>query len=115
MNGRKFGEGEPEDGAEFNGFSSRGGARSAALHAVKRVCGSREGVCGASAVRAARGVGPPSRARVRSARTDGDSLAAGREGRNGAFLRTFAYFAGGPCQTKSRVAVSAMRGKRPTR
>ena len=113
MNARKLGESEPEDGAEFNGFSSRGGACSAALMRSS-VYAAREGGCGASAVRAARGVGPLSRARVRSARTDGESLAAGREGRNGAFLRTCACFAGGPCQTKSRVAVSAIRGKRPT-
>ena len=114
MNGRKFGEGEPEDGAEFNGFSSRGGARSAALMRSS-VYAAREGVCGASAVRAARGVGPPSRARVRSARTDGESLAAGREGQKGAFRATYAYSAGERRDTKSRVAISTSAGEHPPR
>ena len=114
MNARKLGEGEPEDGAEFNRFSSRGGACSAALMRSS-VYAAREGVCGASAVRAARGVGPPSRARVWSAQTDSQRLVTGREGPKGPFRVTYAYSAGEHRDTKSRVAVSTNAGKHPRR
>ena len=67
--------------------------------------------CAVSAVREARGVVPPFLARVCSSRADSERLVTARDGPKGAFPGTCAPSAGGPFATKSRVAVSGVRGE----
>ena len=65
------------------------------------------------AVSTARGVVPPPPVRVWSVLTDSQRPIAGRERQKGAFRATYARFAGGPRDTKSRVAVSTTAGEHP--
>ena len=67
------------------------------------------------AVSTARGAVPPPPARVWSVLTDSQRPTAGREGQKGAFRAPYARLAGEPRDTKSRVAVSLMRGQHPWR
>ena len=69
----------------------------------------------ALAVRAACGVAPPCRVRVRSTRTDSQRLAARRGGPKGAFRGTCARSVDVSCHAKSRVAVSSGRGQHAPR
>ena len=77
----------------------------------------RTGLCVVSAclvaVSTARGAVPPPPARAWSVLTDSQRPTSGREGQKGAFRATYARFAGGPRDTKSRVAVSTTAGEHP--
>ena len=86
-------------------------------YAVMRVCYAAASLVQASAclvaVRSARGAVPPPPARAWSVLTDSQRPTSGREGRKGAFRATYARFAGGPRDTKSRVAISTTAGEHP--
>jgi len=72
-----------------------------------------EGCACLVAVSTARGVVPPPPVRAWSVLTDSQRPIAGRERQKGAFRATYARFAGGPRDTKSRVAVSTTAGEHP--